>query len=286
LSTDLALHWHVPRERRNSLRFTLIRLACMTVVFASIVYLMTEPEQQLSAVATVFGIALVVAAWQTFRLSTAPALPPNVWLDAAGFHWLTADGREHLIPRDQIVDYWLGIDEETHRALPALTFILRDQFLSQPIEMHPPVNATQLRDWFQSKWQMAGVAHLPEPPSFSLKLHSEFNEDRQTWLFQGKPLELKAVAEQWQQIASQHALPPLGARPQEIQITFGEQTGMIVCLSSHCWIEFATLSIPPELLQAIAQLVIDKLAANVEEIEIPLRCDTGYQWRLLFHATA
>jgi hypothetical protein len=284
-AADLTMRWHVPHERHLTLRFKLIRLACMTIIFATIVFLITDPEQHLAALGSILTLALLMAAWQIFRTATKPMRPPNVWLDNQGFHWLTPEGREHLLEREKIVNYWLGFDEQTHRALPSLTFLLPNNFLSQPIEMHPPVDATQLQTWFREHWNLTGVEHLPEPHRIVVPLHTEYDEAKQTWLFQGNQEQLMLLAQAWREIAEQYPLPPLGARPQEVYLDFGESAGMMVCVAPQTWIEFGIFSTPPARLQELAAFIDQQLPEQASERELSFTSDSGHRWRFIFRLT-
>jgi hypothetical protein len=272
------LHWHVPRHRATALRFRLSQLACVAVVLAVLAFLFVAPEQRWPTLGMIAGLSLCMALWQWWRSRPSAELPPNVWLDATGFHWLTTSGHEQCIDREHISGYWIGFDDDTQHALPALTLLLHGAWLSQPIEMHPPVDARQLKAWFREQWGLAACEHLPEPPLVSIPLRAVVDDERQRWEIAGSPAALQQLAQTWHEIAATGRVPPPGARPAETRLQFEAASGMLVCIASESWIEQGMFNTSPEQLAALADDLAAWLATSEPTHSIDFACDTGHLW--------
>ena len=275
------LSWHVPTSLRPTLRFELTRVACVTCVFGAILFVMSDPERSLTNLGWVILCGLGLAGWRTLLSQRRGPEPENVWLDAVGLHWINLRQEARVIHRDAITGYWIGHDEQTRFAVPSLTLLLREGFLSQPIELHAPAAAEQVIDWLDRHWQIPRLRELPVPEVISIPLRVDYDEDRQIWRFLGSRVLLEELLEAWRSIAEQHALPPVGARPKRIDFAaeLGEWSMLI---SPQLWIEDSTIAIDPERLRSIATQWRESLAAKQATRTTPLECDSGHRWQLVY----
>ena len=274
------MRWHVPTSTQVPLRFQLTRIMCVTVVVATLVMVVSEEQLRLPLLATVAMLGMLLAGWKIISTAFQPRREPNVWLDSLGLHWLNQAGEEQCLARESITGFWIGLDDATRLNVPSLTFLLRDGFLSQPLELHSPATPLATREWLLGEWNIDSLAELPAPETFAIPLAIEYDDTMQLWQFRGPREELEKLLGVWWELATRYPLPPRGARPKECVIECGDADCGVV-IASHCWIQYATLSISPEKLQSLVTEIRTRWEANANEVEISLTCDTGHHWRLL-----
>jgi hypothetical protein len=123
------LSWRIPSGGDpRLLRFGLAQIGLATVVAALILFA-AAPRAWLGwALAGLVPVALFMAyrKWLAYQQSLAG--PDNVWIDAAGVHWLDASGQERTLPRGSVLAFRIGREEDTLRQVPALTLYLEGGF--------------------------------------------------------------------------------------------------------------------------------------------------------------
>ena len=281
LNAASTLAWQIPSGVKLSLRFRLVRIMCVTVVFALIVSTMTAEELRWQMLGGVGVLGLLLASWNIFRAACEEPAAPNVWLNHNGLHWVNHAGEERMLGRALIRAYWIGTEPETRSTVPTLTFLLDDDFLSQPIELHPPAMPAQVQTWLRTAWQIEPRSDLPSDERAKLELAVQYDQTRQFWQFIGQQSELEKLLAIWSDLAIRFALPPVGARGKRFILEHeGAECDFVI--APYCVIEFVTLSLPPERLRELVQAFRERLATNPEEAEVSLHCDTGHHWRIIF----
>src|SRR4051812_9711345 len=92
------LRWRIPEGRlRVSLRFALLRIALATVAVGFLVLFLMPAEVHSGLMTAAIIIALILTAIELLRAWREASGPANVWLDAAGVHWLDARGQEQSL---------------------------------------------------------------------------------------------------------------------------------------------------------------------------------------------
>lgn len=276
-----ALAWRIPEGRgRVSLRFALIQIALASVVVGLLVLLLTPAENQQGLLSATIAIALALAGYQLWRDRREASGPANVWLDAAGLHWRDRSGAEQLLKRELVRGFLIGHDEETRRDRASLTFLLEDDFLSQPIELHAPADEARVKQWLAEQWSIKEVAQ-ERPPRFPLAIYSELDFQKQIWLLEGDRTELAALANILLK-AADSPLPPVGARPKQWELKF-EGESLTLALSPHTWLDSGYFSASPATLRHLAKEIRQEpLPDNAEAgVEIELKTDSGHRWRIV-----
>jgi hypothetical protein len=278
------LRWRIPEGRRRaSLRFSLIQIGFATVVVGLLVIVFTPAENHRGLLTAAIALAVAIALVQLVRAFQESRRPANVWLDITGLHWRDPTGREYLLPRNLARGFFLGHDMQTQRELPSLTLLLDDGFLSQPIELHAPASETQVRAWLEQRWSLPEATSLPEHHLVRLPLVSAIDLPDQHWYLEGSREHLAALAVAWED-AAWLPLPPMGARPQQVDLQLNEDL-VLLTVSPHTWIDHQLFAATPEVLRQVAREIKAKLAASETppEFEIPLVTDTGHHWKLVFN---
>lgn len=279
--SDAVLAWRIPEGHgRASLRFALTQIAFVSVVVGLLIVFLAATETHTGLLTATIVIAVALAAVQIFRAWRESSRPPNVWLDDAGLHWRDRQGGEQLLPRNLVRGFIIGHDQETRRNLASLTLLLDGDFLSQPIELHAPADEAAVRQWLRDRWSQA-EATLPVPHRRPLKLHSEFDFQRQFWLLEGERVELESLALTWLDAAN-IPLPPLGGRPKQWELDFDSEP-LTLAIAPHTWLDSGYLSATPETLRHLAREIQGHLLTDKPppEFEIPLTTDSGHHWRII-----
>lgn len=253
-------------------------LSTVTMIVAIFLYFALGEAQRWPAIVSVFVVSLLIYAFGGGK--KAPSSSEfNVWLDGEGLHWLGGNGEEQLLPRDAVVGFWIGDSTSTHRSVASLVLILRNDFISQPLEIHDPVTPAAVRAWLLSAWQITEVSTLPARRRWNFPIEPEFDEEWLLWRFRGSRGELVRMLDTWLDISST-SLPARGAQPREFQIDFGEITpGMIVILSRQTWVNLDTISLPPEKLATLANALRDAFGESAAEATATLVTENGESWR-------
>src|SRR5689334_18122051 len=115
------LSWRVPASGDpRLLRLALAQVGLATIV-AALVLLVAAPRQWLvPGLVGLIPLAVFMAfrRWSIYQRSMAGN--DNVWIDAAGVHWLDEGGNQRSFARSDVVGFAIGRDEDTLRPVPAL----------------------------------------------------------------------------------------------------------------------------------------------------------------------
>jgi hypothetical protein len=211
------LRWRIPTTGDPiRLRLALAQVGLATIVGALIILVTVPSEWKGPALVGLLPLAIFVAyrRWSKYQRSLAG--PDNVWLDAAGLHWLDGVGDEQAFAREIIVGFRIGPEEDTLRPVPALTLHLAGGFDSQPLELHPPASEDEIRNRLAGEWNLPERAGPPAQGELrydlAIDVYSECHDEFQEWHFEGTRA---AIAELQDAIAeaAHLPLPPPGAKP-------------------------------------------------------------------------
>jgi len=187
----------------------------LATVVAALVLLVAAPREWLGpALAGLVPLAVFMAyrLWQTHRQGASG--PDNVRIDDAGVHWVDAAGRQQAFPRENVLAFHMGRDEDTMRQVPALTLYLVGGFESQPIELHSPATPEAVRTILEGGWQLQ--PRLPsETNSYdrTVAVYSECHEEHHEWHWEGTAAALAELFSLMRQAAEELPPPPAGAKP-------------------------------------------------------------------------
>ena len=163
----------------------------LATVVCALILLVAAPREWLGpALLGLAPVAIFAAYRKWLAHQRAAAGPENVWIDAAGVHWLDAAGQEQVFTREGMVGFRVGRDEDTLRPVPSLTLSLAGGFESQPIELHGPATPEAVRGLLAGEWQLPEQAAAePEGDKLAYDLavdvYSECHDDFQEWHFEG-----------------------------------------------------------------------------------------------------
>jgi hypothetical protein len=257
-----------------------LRIALSTVAVGFLVLFLTPAEVHSGLMTAAIAIAVCLIVIELVRYWRETTKPANVWLDDAGLHWLDAQGGEQLLSRSLLRSYLIGHDEETRRDLASLTFVLDGGFLSQPVELHPPAEPLQVKEWLENRWALSASSGLP-PERTTSEVYSELDLHDQRWLLEGDRDPFERLAQTFSELAK-WPLPPPGARPRQMELEFAGQ-GMTLAVSPHTWLDGHYFSVSPETLQLLAEEITLYLKASpaAEHRDVELEMDSGHHWRII-----
>ncbi len=278
---ETTLSWRIPENSRISLRFSLLQTAFASVIVGIMVIFLTPAETQGGLLTATMTVAILVALGQILRAWREERRPANVWLDEIGLHWFDSAGKEQLLNRSLAQRFFVGRDPHTQRDRPALTLLLAEGFLSQPIELHAPADVPTVRRWLSERWSLSETQELPEQSPLELPLASELDTTKLRWHLEGNREALTNFASLLREV-SRWPLPPLGARPRERELEF-ENDFVVLSASPHTWIDIHLFAAKPTVLADLAEQIETQLEKpNTTEFTIPLIADTGHHWQLRF----
>jgi hypothetical protein len=218
------LRWRIsPTGDPLRLRMGLAQVGLATLAAAFVILVSAPAEWRGLALIGLLPLALFVAYRRWLKYQQSLTGDDNVWIDAAGLHWLDQNGREQSFARESAVAFRLGEEPDTLRPVPALTLYLVGGFESQPIELHPPATEAEVRRLLVEQWQLPERSTLPLPSGkgrgegaldydLAIDVYSECHDDFQEWHFEGTGSAIEelfdAIAE-----AAHLPLPPPGAKP-------------------------------------------------------------------------
>lgn len=211
------LRWRIPTSGDPiQLRLALAQVGLATIVAALLIFVALPQTWQAPALLGLIPLAVFAAYRRWARYQRSLAGPDNVWLDAAGLHWLDAAGNEQMFARDSVIGFQIARDEDTLRPVPALTLDLTGSFESQPLELHAPATPDEVRRLLTGAWSLpersASPAQRELPYDLAIDVYSECHDEFQEWHFEGTKAALgeltDAIAE-----AALLPLPPPGTKP-------------------------------------------------------------------------
>ncbi len=162
------LSWRIPDDEPSlTFRVRVLQMLFAGVFVAGVLMVFGTREMRLPGlvgILLVMGLTLLFV-WRTYRRRTAD---DNIRIDREGLHWNTDTNSQHTIPRDQMRQFRIGLDRDTVRAQPALTFILADGFESQPIELHAPATPNAVRKLLNEQLRL--TEESPDQARFAARL--------------------------------------------------------------------------------------------------------------------
>jgi hypothetical protein len=219
LPTPPLLAWRIPlAAEQQSLRLGMAQVGLATVVCA-LILLVAAPREALGwGLLLLVPVAIFAAYRKWLRYQRAQSGPANVWIDGRGLHWRDPAGREQQFARSQLLGFRIGREDDTVRPVPALTLYLAGDFESQPIELHEPATAEEVRRVLQTQW------NLPERPQqatpageldydLAIDVYSECHDDFQEWHWEGTPAALQELFAALTDAAEHLPETPIGAKP-------------------------------------------------------------------------
>jgi hypothetical protein len=291
-----ALRWRIPTQGDpHALRLAMAQIALAAVVCALILMVAAPREILGPALMAVVPVAVFMAyrKWRSYQRSLAG--PDNVWLDEAGVHWLDAAGGEHVLARAELLGFRVAVEEDTLRPVPALTLHLAGGLESQPLELHPPAAAENVRQLLAGQW---GLAERPEgrgsgDPGYDLAidLYSECHDEFQEWHLEGTGA---ALAELLDVLAEVARLPPspAGVKPPRrvVLARRREASRLSIEHDRRPRVGQETIAGPAELLTTLAAQGRDALASAATGAKNDLKFDLviakGNRWTFHLHVRA
>ena len=257
------LRWRIPTTGDPiELRLALAQVGLATVVGALLIFVAMPAEWLAPALAGLIPLAIFVAYRRWAKYQRSLAGPDNVWLDAAGLHWLNAAGTEQALARESVVAFRIAREDDTLRPVPALTLYLAGGFESQPLELHPPATEDEIRKLMAGEWQLAERAAPHSPYDLALDIYSECHHEFQEWHLEGTRAAFgeltDAIAE-----ASHSPLPPPGAKPLARVLLLRRREQSLLTLQ-HDRLGFVgpgSITLPQEKLFELSRFFATRLAA-------------------------
>jgi hypothetical protein len=209
------LRWRIPPEGDPGvLRIALAQIALATIV-AALILLVAAPREIVGiGLVALLPVAVFMAYRKWFRYRQKLAGPENTWLDDAGIHWLDSGGKTQSLPRNEVVAFRIGPDDDTLRPVPALTLVLSASRESQPLELHPPATPDVVRRQLLDRWRITERPEINRDTEYDLAIdvYSECHDEFQEWHLEGTAA---ALAELFQFIDEAARLPlsPPGVKP-------------------------------------------------------------------------
>ena len=259
------LSWRIPTTGDpRLLKLALAQVGLATIV-AALVLLVAAPREWLAAALVgLVPLAIFVAyrRWQRFQRSLVG--PANVWIDASGVRWLDAAGNEQVFTRDSVTGFRVAIEEDTLRAVPALTLYLAGGFESQPLELYPPATPEAVVGLLGNTWR---IVECPATPAnyydSAVDVYSECHDELREWHFEGTRAALVEFFELVRAAASElPAPPPPGAKPAQrvILCRRREPTRLRLAHAPAAHIEHDLIAAPATILQELAARATETLA--------------------------
>jgi hypothetical protein len=210
------LRWRIPTTGDPiQLRFALAQVGLATVVGALLILVAAPDGWRVPALVGLIPLAIFMAFRRWARFQRSLAGPDNVWIDAAGVHWLSVAGEEQAFARESIEGFRIGRDDDTLRPVPSLTLELSGGFESQPLELHPPATEAEIRRLLADEWglpERSAAAGRELPYDLAIDVYSECHDEFQEWHFEGTRAALGELQDALAE-AAHLPLPPPGAKP-------------------------------------------------------------------------
>ena len=145
------LGWRIPiDEDDGTFRRGVIRVLLASVICLCLLLLFGSDQLRGYGLAAVGAGAVLTLAWLYVRRPRRPVEEENVWLSAAGLRWINEHGGEGVLPRESMQAFFLGLDPDAMRGLPALSFVLTSGLESQPIPLTAPATPERVREFLGS----------------------------------------------------------------------------------------------------------------------------------------
>lgn len=269
-----ALSWRIPgAAEAQTYRIGLLQILVGTLFFGVLVF-SVAPNLLLPAVVATVPL-LIFLLWRNGRRpGPKRARPDNVRLDERGLTWIDEVGQEHRLAREQIEAFRIAPDADTLRPVEALLLRLTGGFESQPIELHPPADAENVRRVLASKLAIREQTPAEVSADFAAARVPGIDfqlADDGAWELKGSRADLLRLCDRLAAEAPRLKKFPAGSRPLRLTLD-GETLQLSPCPESAAETLDAEFHGSAEQLLAFAARVEAKLqTAEVGDIwEIPV----------------
>jgi hypothetical protein len=281
------LSWRIPTSGDpRVLRLTLAHIGLASIVAALLLVFAGPRDWLLPGLLGLIPLAIFMAFLRWRRYQQSMAGDDNVWLDAAGLHWLDHAGREQLFRRDQITGFHIGDSQETLRATAALTVYLSDGFESQPIELHPPATSIAVRDLLSGQWNL--VECEPTRDNYydmKTDVFSECHAEFQEWHWEGTREELLHFFGLIEAAAIELPPPPPGVKPAKriVLTSRREPARLSIAHSQIVHLDDDQIAAPASILRHIAHAAAGALSRGSGEADHKFDVELGPRDRWTFY---
>ncbi|QDU98063.1 hypothetical protein [Lignipirellula cremea] len=153
------LGWRIPiEERPPGFRRAFLRVLLASVASLCVLWFFGDDTLRVYGLVAVGLAATGTLVWLYLRTPTPGPPEENVWLTPAGLRWKNEHGGHGELSRETMQSYFLGLDPEAMRGLPALSFRLVSGLESQPIPLASPASPERVRQYLEEQLE------LPEQP--------------------------------------------------------------------------------------------------------------------------
>ena len=285
-----SLAWRIPTTGDpRLLKLALAQVGLATVV-AALILLVAAPRGWLvPALVGLVPVAVFVSYRRWHRFHRSLVGPANVWLDEIGLHWLDAAGDEQRFQRSSITGFRVGIEEDTLRAVPALTLFLTGGFESQPLELYPPATPTAVRDLLADAWALPELRDDKNDRSYdcAVDIYSECHDEDHAWHLEGTPAALAELAAVIKAAAEELPAPPIGAKPAERTVLCRrrEQSRLQLAHAPSAHVGHDRLAAPADVLRELATSLAAAIptASGPADFPLELRLPQRQVWTFHVH---
>jgi hypothetical protein len=281
------LSWRIPTAGDpRLLRLALAQVGLASIV-AGLVLVATLPGQWLApALFGLIPLALFMAFVRWKRYQQSMEGEDNVWLDAAGLHWLDDASQERMFRREEITGFHIGDSHDTLRPVSALSLYLRDGFESQPFELHPPATADAVRETLSGKWNLVERAATPDPSyDVRVEVFSECHAELQQWHWEGTGEQLSYFFGLMGKAADELPAPRPGVKPAKRIILANRREPRRVTISHWpvAQLDEDQIAAPANALRQIADRAAAELSESAEVADRAFEVDLAGRGRWTFH---
>jgi hypothetical protein len=285
--SEPSLCWRVPTSGDpRQLRLALAHIGLASIVAALVLVFAGPRDWLVPGLVGLIPLAIFMAFLRWRRYQQLMAGDDNVWLDAAGLHWLDHAGQEQQFRRKDITGFRVGDSRETLRAVPALTLCLNGGFESQPIELHAPATASAVRELLGGSWGLVeGEATGDNDYDVRAEVFSECHPEFQEWHWEGTREALLHFFSVLEAAAEELPLPPPGARPAKriVLANRRQPTRVRIEHSPLADLDDDQIAAPASTLRQIAKSAAVTLAPSAAESDTAFDIELGPRNRWTFH---
>jgi hypothetical protein len=286
------LSWRVPTTGDPQLlKIALAQVGLASIVAATVLLVAAPREWLVPGLLGLIPLAIFMAyrRWRLYRQSQAGS--DNVWIDDGGVHWIDTRGEERTFPRDDVVGFHIGRDDDTLREVSSLTLQLKGGYESQPIELHPPATPQAVRRLLGQGW---GVVerddNADERYDALANVYGECHTDFQEWHWEGTRDELRQFFALIAAAADELPLPPPGFKPTARTVLLNRRDPLRLRISNApaAHFDFDTLAAPAGVLSDIAARADAALAAahETDDLKFDLILGPSDIWTFHLHVRA
>jgi hypothetical protein len=282
-----SLSWRIPTSGDpHQLRLGMAHIGLASIVAALLLIFAGPRDWLVPGLIGLIPLAILMAFLRWRRYQQSLAGDDNVWLDAAGLHWLDQAGHEQRLRREDVTGYTIGDSQETLRAVAALTLYLKGGLQSQPIELHPPATITAVRELLAGQWRL--VEREATSDNFydvRAEVFSECHPEFQEWHWEGTREGLSHFFRLIAAAADELPPPPPGAKPAERVVLANRRqpSRLAIAHSPVAQLDDDQIAAPASTLRQIANSAAATLANCAGEGDTRFDVELGPRDRWTFH---